>query len=337
MIIKLRLKNFLLCNQYKYYLLFDLETFLNLQIGYNEIIVRQGDPVNEIFFITNGEAVVQMDPEAHKKQFGDFIRRCQPLMLNDSKDRKERDALVKLTRMSPSLWKCTRVQKTIDRHNSHMMAPQQEALLLKASGGRVNVCYVGVGQSIGGEEMALDLPLHHSTVIAMQPSTLLTLERGHYDRLLVRRNPGTLKHLQCILSLQIKRRYSRPALDHHVPLLRYIGYKLQEAAGERNMRADSRLCSLSPRLQSSTSRLKASMKLSQPMLRDFSKQTGPMPGKNVLSKVIAIDKGVTFKDKAENDYLRDLRRRVIKNIPDLRADHPMPSLRAHAVSHWASN
>ena len=44
----------------------------------------QGDNVDDLYFVTNGELKLVADPEQHKEQFSDFIKKSTGILQEDS-------------------------------------------------------------------------------------------------------------------------------------------------------------------------------------------------------------------------------------------------------------
>ena len=54
------------------------------RLSYDEMLVRQGDSVESLYFITSGELKLVADPEQHKHQFADVIKQSTEILHDDS-------------------------------------------------------------------------------------------------------------------------------------------------------------------------------------------------------------------------------------------------------------
>ena len=54
------------------------------RLSYDEVLVRQGDDVDNLYFVTSGELQLTADPELHKTQFEDFLKLSANILHDES-------------------------------------------------------------------------------------------------------------------------------------------------------------------------------------------------------------------------------------------------------------
>ena len=54
------------------------------RLSYDEVLLRQGDAAENLYFVTSGELKLIADPEQHKQQFADVIKQSTDILHDDS-------------------------------------------------------------------------------------------------------------------------------------------------------------------------------------------------------------------------------------------------------------
>ncbi|GAB1598579.1 uncharacterized protein LOC115231060 [Argonauta hians] len=170
-------------------------------LSYDEILIRQGEPVNSIFFILSGQVQIICNPRQHISQY--------PQLMSHMKNKG-----IKSTHQ-PEL---SKPLKNIPR-----LKWQKQALK------NIHLCYLGINEIIGDVEVLLKLDTSLQTVITSEITELIVLEIKHFERLFVRHH---IKTVDCMTKQLEVKLYSRQThlreCHQEIPLLEYLHNKLKQ-------------------------------------------------------------------------------------------------------------
>ncbi|KAL5011627.1 hypothetical protein ScPMuIL_010178 [Solemya velum] len=152
---------------------------------YGDSLVRQGEPVENIYFIVRGQVQVQIDTTLYRRQFPSVYTTDADLQRSVS----EFTCLPYLShRRSGSV-------KKIPKHRQKYARRQV-----------INAFCLAINESIGETEFLMDLDSNIHTAVCIESTDVLVLERKHYDRLLVKRHPKSIESMRKILETKMNTR-----------------------------------------------------------------------------------------------------------------------------------
>ncbi|XP_035826837.1 uncharacterized protein LOC101855119 [Aplysia californica] len=205
-------------------------------LKFEDTIVRQGVPVDGIFFVIQGQCKVRLDPSHHENQY----QQLYPLgNIAELERQKARELLRREMNLERS--------RTSDRSRStyqRRAVPQSEAK--KPTLKPLELCLARAVDTIGDLEMAMGLSTYSQTVECTEESIVYHLDQRNYDRLIEKRNPATLEMLRDIVHTKLTLHFSRLHEDT-IPLYRFFLYTLDEK--EKDARRASRMSRLKSQQQ----------------------------------------------------------------------------------------
>ncbi|KAK2173403.1 hypothetical protein NP493_877g00021 [Ridgeia piscesae] len=196
--------------------------------GYEGVLVKQGAPVTAIYFILSGEVKVVMDPQQHKTQyprFRDHFAKDDRILATSS----DQNGLADTPDSDDHSPRVSREQTNGFVQFQYRRRPTKKQL--------VEVCLLGVNESVGDAEVLLDLDTYMQTVICTQKTDVLVLEMKHYERLLAKRNPRTIDKMMENLEVKLDSRLTKH-LEQSLPL---VGLLLDKARVHNIQRRRQRL------------------------------------------------------------------------------------------------
>nr|XP_006826029.1 PREDICTED: uncharacterized protein LOC102810008 [Saccoglossus kowalevskii] len=190
----------------------------NIQFG--NTIVRQGDPIRGFFFVLHGQAKISMEPALHVTQYPDMCLEKTDSALNGIlaellpgrkvKDKKDKSHNLRLS--GPNLSR---------RRDGYAAAERQRNVRT------IDVCLVGSNDIIGDTEIAFNMDTYMQTVTCIQNARVYELDLKNFERLVVKRNPETLKVMKSIVEVKLTSRLNS-AKKAKVPLLSILLEKIIE-------------------------------------------------------------------------------------------------------------
>ncbi|ELU14748.1 hypothetical protein CAPTEDRAFT_205292 [Capitella teleta] len=232
---------------------------LNKEVrGYEEVLIKQGDKADFLYFIDSGGVTISTEPADHKEQFKMFIQKCS-MMFED-----EEKAGIVSKYFTLSKWVSSK-SRVADRLKQRVTGPgdndkvasvhlpefkvnlspsdaRRQAAIARTKSQKINICFLGNGQLCGDIEFLLALSNYHATAICQMQTTVFSLHRVVYERLFQKKNPTTLPIMTKNLGMLLSKRLSRTAaLMEHIPLLNYILMMVEHLNGERIARRKVRV------------------------------------------------------------------------------------------------
>lgn len=147
---------------------------------------------------------------------------------------------------------------------------------------------------LGDLEILMGLDTYCQTATATQRTDVLVLERKHYDRLMVKRNPNTVDMMRQSLELRLRLRMTRFA-EANVILMMKLLQQTQMANEQRRVQQELQQARLAAKNQQTSAVLPSSSALTSSAVADqgqqeqqmsFSSQNGGGAGSNVTAKFI---------------------------------------------------
>lgn len=167
---------------------------------FGSVLAKQGQPVQNIFFVLRGEIEVSMDFTLHCTQHPELWAEIESSF--------------------PELITLQDGSRTVKSRK-----PRQ-ACRAKPGSKSYTVCLISVNEHIGSLEMVMDLGKHLDTTIVTGAVDLLVLDRKHYERLLVRRHPQSVERLKKELTTRQLLALSRMGYPPNAALMKYLTMKL---------------------------------------------------------------------------------------------------------------
>ncbi|KAL8609573.1 hypothetical protein ACOMHN_000629 [Nucella lapillus] len=190
-------------------------------LKFEDIIIKQGTPVNGLHFLISGQVKIRVDPSLHPVQFPQYF----PLgNIADLERQKARELLRK--EMNLERQKSSGKRTTYERRS----VPQEAR---KSTQKPLELCLMGAVDTIGDLEMVLGLCSYSQTVVCTEAATIYHLDQRNYDRLVEKKNPQTVDLMRDIVHTKLTLHFSRLS-DDSIPFYRYILYTLDEK--ERDLR-----------------------------------------------------------------------------------------------------
>ncbi|KAK3087967.1 hypothetical protein FSP39_012913 [Pinctada imbricata] len=170
---------------------------------YNSQLVRQGDPVDNIYFIISGHVELQTDPSLHPAQFPKIYKDT----ITEAEKLQKRDNLQ-------------------HQQNSSHHSPVRRKTAHKLT----KMCVLGKNESVGELEIVLDMKTYMQTAVCTERVEVLVLELKHYERLFVRRHPRTIDAMRRMLKVKLDTRRNLLTDPNDVPFLSNIQKKLEASS-----------------------------------------------------------------------------------------------------------
>ncbi|GFO28020.1 CAMP-dependent protein kinase regulatory subunit [Plakobranchus ocellatus] len=204
-------------------------------LKFEDTIVKQGAPVDGIYFIIRGQVKIRVDPSQHSQQYSNLYPLGDIAELEKEKARQ-------LLRKEMNLVS----QRTSDRRSMYVRRamPSTDGAVRKANLKPFELCLAGAIDVIGDLEVAMGLSSYSQTVVCMEESTIYHLDQRNYDRLIEKRNPAALELLRDIVHTKLTLHFSRLPEDS-IPLYRFFLYQLDEKE------KDARRTAMAPRSKTS--------------------------------------------------------------------------------------
>lgn len=169
---------------------------------YGSQIVRQGQPVDNVFFILSGEAEVIVDQASHKAQYPEIWD--------------------ELERLLPDL---------LPRTNGLNYTPSESLRRRRSLHRPYQMCLLGANEIVGAVEVILGLKTYLESTTATRDSEVLVLSTNNYNRLFTRKSSGRsvdmLKEMLCQRYYMYIHRSDLSVIDS--TFLKYLTIKMLEA------------------------------------------------------------------------------------------------------------
>ncbi|CAG5121411.1 unnamed protein product, partial [Candidula unifasciata] len=185
-------------------------------LKFEDTIVKQGSPVDGIYFIIKGQVKIRVDPNQHPNQYPHLYP------LGDIAD-LEKEKAREMLRQEMNLER----QKTSDKRSIYHKRTIPQADVKKSPHKSLELCLAGSTDVIGDLEVAMGLNSYSQTVECTEESTIYHLDQRNYDRLIEKRNPQALEMLKDIVHTKLTLHFSR-LHDEVIPLYRYFLYTMDE-------------------------------------------------------------------------------------------------------------
>ncbi|XP_064616273.1 uncharacterized protein LOC135480373 [Liolophura sinensis] len=169
---------------------------------YESWLVKQGENVENIYFIISGQVEVQIDPSSHPRQY--------PKLFPE----EESEFGERITR------KAERVRPPAEIQYSPKHKKRDNSRCIK-------VCYLGINASIGDTEVLMEMNTYLQSAICSEKTEVLVLEMKHYERLFVKRHPKTIDAMRRILEVKMAARLAL-SVNKDLPLLDNLVKKLRD-------------------------------------------------------------------------------------------------------------
>lgn len=171
-------------------------------VTFGDTVYKQGEEADTMYFITNGECKVHVDPSEHQVQFHKMMSIFDSISVSEgSNSLKPLD----ITKSQPSA-------------RRHSFKSHQS----------VNLCYLGPNQVLSDVEFALNMGRYYATCTSSKETSVMSLRKTHFERLFRRKNPNTIKQMAQAAELQLARRISQKSIKDSVPLLKVIIHGLYD-------------------------------------------------------------------------------------------------------------
>lgn len=166
---------------------------------YESELVRQGDPVTNIYFIISGQVEMLTDSSQHLYQYSRIFMEAQD----------ESEKLVK---------KIEKVRPPTE--------PQYTTIKKKDHTKNTKMCYLAKNESVGEMEVLLDLDTYVQTAVCTEKTDVLVLEMKHYERLFMKKHQRTIDAMRQMLEVKLDTRIRLLANCDEIPLLIHLKNKV---------------------------------------------------------------------------------------------------------------
>ncbi|TPP63548.1 putative camp-dependent protein kinase regulatory chain [Fasciola gigantica] len=191
-----------------------------LSVPFGHCVIRQGEPLDGLFFLTKGQVEINVDILMQNRQFpnlmpklsvSDFERILSKEGIKVAADPTAPLAVLKETEMLRE-----RVgQKPISRLG-YLISERRQVLK------NMHLSITGVGAIFGELEYGLGLTTNATSIVCVEASEFYALSATNFERLLhSRRNTNALRMLRTRAEQSIMQRLSRTP-DRRVPLFQYF-------------------------------------------------------------------------------------------------------------------
>ncbi|KAL4239120.1 hypothetical protein ACF0H5_003822 [Mactra antiquata] len=182
---------------------------------YGSRIMKQGDPVEGLFFIVSGQAKVTTEPLKHKQQYPQLMTKLSVMEKEFGRHNKENV-------FKKSDGSLTQRQIRIRRKEGYAAA---ERRFMSKS---VELCCVEGNEIQGDIEMAMEMPTNAFTVTSTaMNTTVFILDTKTYDRLITKKNIHTITKIKQGVLRKLQNRITT-ANGSQVPLLKIVHDKLHD-------------------------------------------------------------------------------------------------------------
>ncbi|KAL4225729.1 hypothetical protein ACF0H5_016418 [Mactra antiquata] len=186
------------------------------KVCFDDIIIKQGYPIDGLCFLLTGQAKVLVDPIQHEIQYPQRfplpdIAELQKVEARES-IRREMNMAVHRSEEKRHIYHRPRSPNISDRKRQHKTT---------------ELCVIGAIELIGDLEMEFGLSSYAQTTQCTEAAEVFILDQSNYERLIEKRNPQSLDLMRDSLHEKLALRMSW-AQDANLPLLKYFLYKLDE-------------------------------------------------------------------------------------------------------------
>ncbi|XP_062594753.1 uncharacterized protein LOC134256151 [Saccostrea cucullata] len=171
------------------------------EFTYNTTLVKQGDPVDIIYFLIRGHVELRTDPAMHPVQY--------PKIYLDTMNEGER--LIRRDKVRPP---------TEPHYNN------STHLRKKDHHKHVKMFLLGRNESVGELEVLLGMDTYMQTAVCTEKVEVLVLEMKHYERLFVKRHPRTIDDMRRVLEIKLETRMKLLSNKTEIPFLSRVKTKL---------------------------------------------------------------------------------------------------------------
>ncbi|ESP05077.1 hypothetical protein LOTGIDRAFT_227784 [Lottia gigantea] len=193
-------------------------------LKFEDVVVKQGAPVDGLIFIVSGQVKVVMDPSQHKTQYPHHFPKGA---IADLEKEKARDLLRKEMNLEK--------KRGFDRKETYQKRSEVVHETKKQANKHLELCLMGAVDIIGDLEMVLGLQTYAETIICTEEARLFVLDQNNYDRLLEKRHPQSLNIMKDIVHNKLTLHFSRLS-EQTLPLFRFFLYTLDEKEKKEKLR-----------------------------------------------------------------------------------------------------
>ncbi|XP_052224591.1 uncharacterized protein LOC127840150 [Dreissena polymorpha] len=170
---------------------------------YESVLVRQGDTVQNIYFIVSGQVEIRADINMHQSQYPKLYRLLEDEREKLIKEKRQRRQQPEVENIPPPLRKKDAPVKTL------------------------KMCYLGKNESLGEIEVLMDMETYMTSAICTERTEVLVLEMKHYERLFVKKHQRTIDVMRRRIEVKLNTRTSVLKEYDAVPLLKLLQLKLK--------------------------------------------------------------------------------------------------------------
>lgn len=167
---------------------------------FGSVVAKQGQPIQNIYFVLRGEIEVSMDFSLHCIQHPELWAEIEGSF----------PELIGIQTRS-------RTSKSGNQRQVCRVGPKSKSY---------TVCLLSINEHIGSLEMTMDIGKHLDTTVVAGAVDLLVLDRKHYERLLVKRHPQSVERLKKELTTRQLLALSRLGYPPNATLMKYLTMKL---------------------------------------------------------------------------------------------------------------
>ncbi|XP_052806852.1 uncharacterized protein LOC128236072 [Mya arenaria] len=171
---------------------------------YDSVLVKQGDQVNNIYFIISGQVEIRADTSQHPTQYPKLYK-----LLED-----EREKLIKQKRHKKQ-------HETENVQNIPPSLKKKESTIRKHK-----MCFLGMNESLGEVEVLMDMDTYMTTAVCTEKTEVIVLEMKHYERLFVKKHQRTIDAMRRRLEVKLNTKTSVLKEYDAIPLLKLLQLKL---------------------------------------------------------------------------------------------------------------
>ncbi|KAA3677847.1 uncharacterized protein DEA37_0010467, partial [Paragonimus westermani] len=214
-----------------------------IQLPYNAVTIRQGDPVNGLMFLIKGQVLATVDILMHQKQFPDKAPKSRALSL-------EKKLGWDGTQLTDAQLDPLSVLEETEHMKERLIQKPFSRLGYNASERRnglrhLELAIYSKGAVFGELEYGFGLPTYCHSAVCIHPSEFYVLDAKNFDRLInSRRNPNGWKMLQSKAEANLLTRCNR-VQNRRIPLFqhlieRYAEEQLKAQEEQRERARDAR-------------------------------------------------------------------------------------------------
>lgn len=187
---------------------------------YGSPIVRQGQTVENLYIITEGEVEILIDQGGYKEQFPEMwleMKRLLPELLPPKR----------------------RVSIGRQREIPVNITPSESLRQKKMSHKHFQMCLLGGNEIIGATETLLGLKTYMENANVTRKTELLSLSKGNYQRLFMRKSATrSIERLKKVMVSRLYLYIHRTQMSlHNASLLKYLTLKLRDPESLKQLRS----------------------------------------------------------------------------------------------------